>query len=91
MPVTVRNTSSQLMHVPLASGSNLRLAPGQASDELPDAEVTNNARIDELQRRGAIEVTRTAENPSPPVARGTAAPAAEDTSTDRASAKKRGG
>jgi hypothetical protein len=42
--------------VPLSSGTTLRLSPGQVSDDLPDVEVANNAKVGKLQRQGMIDV-----------------------------------
>lgn len=45
--------------VPLSSGATVRLSPGEVSEELPDAEVANNSRIEGLRQRGVIEVETT--------------------------------
>ena len=42
--------------VPLSTGRNVRLSPGQSSAELHDVEVANNAKVDKLRRQGVIEV-----------------------------------
>jgi len=54
--------------VPLATGTTVRLSPGQASDELPDVEVADNAKVDKLRQRGVIDVETadgSAETPEP--------------------------
>ena len=57
MPVTLTNLqTSGPVHVPLASGVNVRLSPGATSQELPDVEVEGNAKIEKLLARGVIEV-----------------------------------
>jgi len=47
--------------VPLSTGTTVRLSPGQVSDEMPDVEITNNAKVDRLQRQGLIAVETAAE------------------------------
>jgi hypothetical protein len=42
--------------VPLSSGGTLRLSPGQVTDELPDVEVANNAKVDLLRAQRLIDV-----------------------------------
>lgn len=60
MPVTLTNLQRVgPLLVPLTSGATLRLAPGQTSDELPDVDVQDNAKIDKLTRQGVLEVTAT--------------------------------
>jgi hypothetical protein len=59
MPVKIRSTATRgPVLVPLSSGITLRLAPGQVSDDLPDVEVANNAKVDKLQRQGVIDVAK---------------------------------
>lgn len=57
MAVRIRSlvTSGPVL-IPLSSGLTLRLSPGQVSDDLPDVEVANNAKVDKLQRQGMIDV-----------------------------------
>jgi hypothetical protein len=57
MTVRIRSlvTSGPVL-IPLSSGLTLRLSPGQVSDDLPDVEVANNAKVDKLQRQGMIDV-----------------------------------
>lgn len=53
--------------VPLNSGGTMRLSPGQVSAELPDVETADNAKVDKLVRRRAIEVlTGSGESPARP-------------------------
>lgn len=63
MAVSIRSlvTSGPVL-VPLSSGTTVRLSPGQVSDDLPDVEVANNAKVDKLQRQGMIDVA-TAKEP----------------------------
>ena len=42
--------------IPLSGGGSLRLAPGQTSDPLPEAEVAGSPAIEKLAARGAIAV-----------------------------------
>jgi len=42
--------------IPLNTGSVLRLSPGEVSDELPDVEVADNAKVGKLLRQRVIEV-----------------------------------
>jgi hypothetical protein len=62
MPLRIRNLlTSQPVVVPLNTGTALRLSPGQSSDELPDLETKDNAKVDRLRREGVIEVVDAAE------------------------------
>lgn len=45
--------------VPLSSGTTVRLSPGQVTDELADAEITNNAKIEKLRAQQVIDVEQT--------------------------------
>jgi hypothetical protein len=60
MAVKIRSlvTSGPIV-VPLSSGSSMRLSPGQISQELPDVEVVDNAKVDKLRRLGVIDVEST--------------------------------
>jgi hypothetical protein len=42
--------------VPLNTGATVRLSPGQATQELPDVEVADNAKVEKLRRLGLIDV-----------------------------------
>lgn len=48
--------SSGPLWIPLTSGAQLRLAPGQTSEDQPDVEVQDNSPVDSLVSRGLIEV-----------------------------------
>jgi hypothetical protein len=62
MPLRIRNLlTSHPVVVPLNTGTALRLSPGQRSDELPDLETKDNAKVDRLRREGVIEVVDAAE------------------------------
>ena len=57
--MTVRITSlvsSGPLWIPLASGEQLRLAPGQTSGDQPDVEVQDNSSVASLVSRGLIDV-----------------------------------
>jgi hypothetical protein len=43
--------------VRLASGINVRLAPAETSQPLPEAEVVHSPDVDKLRARGVIDVT----------------------------------
>jgi hypothetical protein len=71
MPVTIASlVASGPVLVPLSTGTTVRLSPGEVSDELPDVEVANNAKVEKLRRQGLIAVL----DPES----GTDAPAAEE-------------
>jgi hypothetical protein len=53
--ITSRVASGPLW-IPLSSGEQLRLAPGQTSEEHPDVEVQDNSSVDSLVSRGLIDV-----------------------------------
>jgi len=42
--------------VPLNSGTNLRLSPGEVSDDVHDVELKENSKIEKLLRQRAIAV-----------------------------------
>jgi hypothetical protein len=57
MPVKISNLlGSGPIFVPLNTGANLRLSPGQTSEELSDVEVVDNAKIEKLLARGVIDI-----------------------------------
>jgi hypothetical protein len=60
MTVRIRNllVSGPLL-VPLSSGGTVRLSPGQVTDELADAEIANNAKIEKLRAQQVIDVEQT--------------------------------
>jgi hypothetical protein len=92
MAVKIRNlTTSGPILVPLSSGTTVRLSPGQSSGEMPDVEVTDNAKVDKLRRQGLIDIEPTetdeseaaAESGTPPDAPG------ESDSKPRSPSRKR--
>jgi len=57
MAVRIRSlVTSGPVVVPLSTGTTVRLSPGQVSDDMPDVEVANNAKVDKLRRQGLIDV-----------------------------------
>jgi hypothetical protein len=56
MPVAIRNLTSRHLIVPLNSGTNLRLSPGEVSDDVHDVELKENSKIEKLLRQRAIAV-----------------------------------
>lgn len=63
MAVRIRSlVTSGLVLVPLSSGTTVRLSPGQVSDDLPEVEVANNAKVGKLQRQGMIDVATAKES-----------------------------
>jgi len=50
--------SSGPLWIALTSGEQLRLAPGQTSEERPDVDVQDNSAVDSLVERGMIEVAQ---------------------------------
>lgn len=91
MPVTIRNITGRPVQMSLTSGATLRLAPGQTSDELPEVEVRNNAKVDKLQGQNTIEVTHTQRDTTPSAPPEAARATGEDASGDRPSSKRRAG
>jgi hypothetical protein len=53
---TIRNLTLRPVIVPLNSGTNLRLSPGQVSVDVPDVELKENPKVDKLLVRRAIAV-----------------------------------
>ena len=83
MAVKIKNlVLSAPVSVPLSSGRTVRLSPGQVSEELPDVEVQDNAKVDKLLRQRLIEIEltdrRRAQRPPRPQE---SAPLAEPAST----------
>jgi hypothetical protein len=69
MPLRIKNLlTSRPVVVPLNTGAALRLSPGQLSDELPDVEAKDNARVDRLRQQGVIEVVGAEEEDGQPEA-----------------------
>jgi len=71
MAVKIKNlVLSAPLSVPLSSGRTVRLSPGQVSEELPDVEVQDNAKVDKLLRQRLIDIEptdrRRAQRPPPP-------------------------
>ena len=57
MPMKISNLlASGPIFVPLNTGANLRLSPGQTSEELSDVEVVDNAKVEKLLARGVIGI-----------------------------------
>ncbi|MFI5910946.1 hypothetical protein [Dactylosporangium sp. NPDC051541] len=57
MPIKIRSLlTSGPVWVPLATGSNLRLSPGELSADLPDVAVAGSAAVDAQRQRGVIDV-----------------------------------
>jgi len=74
MPITLTSlVPSGPVHVPMATGGTLRLSPGQTSEQLPDAEATNNPTLDKLVDAGIVELRSTGK----PASRAKAAPAGD--------------
>lgn len=55
--------SSGPLWIALTSGEQLRLAPGQTSEERPDVDVQDNSVVDSLVERGMIEVAQAGGEP----------------------------
>jgi hypothetical protein len=55
--------SSGPLWIALTSGEQLRLAPGQTSEERPDVDVQDNSAVDSLVERGMIEVAQVGDEP----------------------------
>jgi hypothetical protein len=57
MAVRIRSlATSGPVVVPLTSGGTVRLSPGEASEELAEVEVTDNAKLEKLRGRRMVEV-----------------------------------
>jgi hypothetical protein len=61
MSVVIKNLTSRPLIVPLNSGTNLRLSPGEVSDDIEDVEVKANSKTEKLLRQRAIVVGPRAE------------------------------
>ena len=58
MPVALRNLSARSLFIPLNSGTNLRLSPGEVAQQIPDVELKDNSKIEKLLSQRAIAVTK---------------------------------
>src|ERR1700686_2718386 len=69
MAVRIRSlvTSGPVL-VPLSTGASVRLSPGQISDEMPDVEVANNAKVDKLRRQRLMDIAPGVEPAAEPAA-----------------------
>lgn len=57
MAVRIRSlATSGPVVVTLTSGGTVRLSPGEASDELAEVEVTDNAKLEKLRSRRMVDV-----------------------------------
>jgi hypothetical protein len=56
MSIAIRNLTSRSLIVPLNSGTNLRLSPGEVSYEVHAVELKENSKIEKLLRQRAIAV-----------------------------------
>jgi hypothetical protein len=54
MPVRLENLTSRPVWVALASGDSVRIAPGQKSASIADAEVAGSRKVQALEKSGAI-------------------------------------
>jgi hypothetical protein len=60
---TLQNRTKQLLIVPRNSGPAVYLAPGEAA-ELPAFEIDGNAKVEKLQKSGALEVKTEEDKPT---------------------------
>ena len=81
MAVRIRSlTISGPVLVPLSSGTTVRLSPGQVSDEMPDVEVVDNAKVDKLRRQRLIDIETTETDESEAAAESGAQPEEQEES-----------
>jgi hypothetical protein len=86
MPVQITSrVSAGPLWISLTSGEQLRLAPGQTSEERPDVDVQDNPSVASLVRRGLIEITSVSSGH-----RGRAAGKKEEASPEAAEPSKTG-
>ena len=90
MAVRIRSlTRSGHLLVPLSSGTTVRLSPGQSSGEMPDVEVTDNAKVDKLRLQGLIDVETTETEESEAAAESAEEPQAQGESDRKSRAPSR--
>jgi len=58
MPVAIKNLSSRPIFVPLNSGANIRLSPGEVAEKIPDVELKDNTKVDKLVSQRTIAVAK---------------------------------
>jgi hypothetical protein len=68
MPYTISNLSSSPIIVALNSGRNLRLSPGTSSEDIRDAELKDNAKVNKLKQQRLIAIEQRGDAPSPEAA-----------------------
>jgi hypothetical protein len=55
MSIVIKNLTLWPLIIPLNSGTNLRLSPGEVSHEIDDVEIRGNPKTEKLLRQRAIE------------------------------------
>jgi len=65
MPVAITNLSSRAVFIPLNSGTNLRLSPGEVSAHVPDVELQGNSKIEKLLSQRTIAVAKATRSEKP--------------------------
>ncbi len=56
MPVAIKNLTLRPVYVPLNSGTNLRLSPGEMAEAVEESELKDNPKIEKLRNQRAISV-----------------------------------
>ena len=65
MPVKIKNLTTGPLWLSFNSGNTLRLSPGQTSGDIPDVEVTNNPKLEKMERQRLIDVHHTEDRAVP--------------------------
>ena len=58
MPVAIKNLTQWPIHIPLNSGTHLRLSPDEVAADIHDVEVKDNAKVEKLMQQHVIAVER---------------------------------
>jgi hypothetical protein len=90
MPRVIRSLAARPVVVNLNGGAAVRLSPGQASGELPDAEVDGNPKVDKLREQRLITVEAVALPRSEPAQREAAEPSESGVDDTRTRATRKG-
>jgi hypothetical protein len=81
MTFAIKNLTLRPIIVPLNSGTNLRLSPGETARDIPDVELKDNTKIDKLlsQHIIAVQAETEAEKPAEPTGEASEPPSPDGT------------
>jgi hypothetical protein len=89
LPIRIKNLTLRPVIVPLNSGTNLRLSPGEASGDVQEVELKENPKVDKLLSRRVIAVLPRTEETATQADAGEGAPEAASPEGTDVSARPR--